>query len=228
MRAFQFALWCSTLLATSQAFQPFAPIATSFVRRNTNLEAFASYEELTDIGFTVSVEKPLGVVFGVNRQPYSGLAVDHVEAGKNGAMAGLKRGDQLLTVNGQAVIGSDFETTMELLRQADDTLELQMFRGTADTLYTQLLNKRGSIEGEEESEPEYVEEQVIMDENYESPVQISIEELEDEKPVDYMKAFKKIGETMTGGGDKKKGGLFSGMFSGETVQLEGDDASTIN
>lgn len=192
----------------------------SFVRPDTTLFAI-SKSDLTGIGYTVRVEKPLGVVFGENPEPYLGLTIDDVESGSKGGMAGLRVGHQLLCVGDEVVIGDDFDSAMGLLRAAPSTIELQLYKGTARQLYTILNNKLGNVMDDDEPE-------VIMDENYESPVRVPIDGFEEEEPLnakDFFNGLKKIAETAVPKGDGKKGGLFGGMFSQETIQLEGDEAS---
>lgn len=213
------------LLQSAAAFAP----STGWVRTPVALEAVVAYENLSDIGYVAGVSKPLGVVFGENGDPFGGLRVDDVESGLNGGQAGLRVGDQLLAVNGVSVVGGDFDGIMDLLRSGADPLELQLFRGDIRQLYT-ILDNQNLIE---EEEPE---EEVIMDENYESPVQINVAEVEDEEPLsvgDVFNAFKKIGGKMIEENKQKaaaapkdeKKGLFGGMFAKEAIQLEGDDAS---
>lgn len=184
-------------------------------------------DDLEEIGYAVSVKKPLGVVFGENDAPYNGLVVDDVEPGLNGGAAGIKVGDQLLAVNGQVVLGGDFDSTMDLLVVADD-LDLMLYKGPVGSLFTILNNRNLSPEALEDDQDT---EEVVMDENYESPVQINVEDFED-KPLsagDFVKAFKKV----TASADKKekkekkKGGIFGGMFGAEAIQLDGDDANTL-
>mmetsp|Transcript_6111 Transcript_6111/g.8792 ORF Transcript_6111/g.8792 Transcript_6111/m.8792 type:complete len:86 (-) Transcript_6111:208-465(-) len=77
-----------------------------------------------------------------------------------------------------------------------------------------------------------------MDENYESPVKVNVEDYED-KPIsigDIFKAVKKVGEILTEKDDdpapapapaqktEKSGGIF-GFFQQETIQLDGDEAA---
>lgn len=194
------------------------------IRRTSTLKARVSYEGLATVGFSTQVEKPLGIVFGENSDPYSGLVVDEVDPDMNASAAGLKIGDQLLAVNGESVVGGDFESVMNTLKNAPTNLELKLYRGSVRTLFTVLDNMKLFEEEEEDGDVA-----VVMDENYESPVRIEVVE---EKPLtagDVFNAFKKIGSTLTEKRDappkQEKKGLFGGMFSGETIQLDGDDAS---
>ena len=65
-------------------------------------------EKCQDVGYRTSVQKPLGIIFSDNDDPYFGLVVDSVEEDMNGAAAGIKVGDQLVAVNGEAVVGETF------------------------------------------------------------------------------------------------------------------------
>lgn len=169
---------------------------------------------------------------GENPDPYYGLVVDDVEPGLNGGIAGLRQGDNLVAVNGESVVGDDFDSVMEKLINAEGEINLQLYRGPASSLYTILSNMNGGPQEQEFDD----EEVVVMDESYESPVRIEIEEEEPLTPADVFNAMKKVGSMLTeGDGDNKpppskeqKKGMFGGLFSGETVQLEGDDASGLN
>merc|ERR1712238_278253 len=86
---------------------------TSFIRASPDEDLGSS---TSDIGFTVSVSKPLGVVFSENPDPYLGLVIDDVAPGLNGGVAGMRVGDNLVAVNGEVVIGKYFDTAMDLLR----------------------------------------------------------------------------------------------------------------
>lgn len=180
------------------------------------------YEFVSGIGYQVAVEKPLGVVFGENGEPFGGLRVDDLDPEANGAKAGLKVGDQLLAVNEQSVVGDSFEIAMDSLRDAPSQLSLDLYRGNVQMLYTTLSNQPGFNE-----QLEAESEEVVMDESYESPVVVAIDD--DEEPLtagDFFKGLQKIGSSAFKGGEgEKKGGFFGGMFSGETIQLEGDDAT---
>lgn len=195
------------------------------------------YENLSEIGFSTSVQKPLGVIFGENKAPLLGLVVDDVEPGLNGGAAGLREGDQLLAVNGVSTVGEDFDSVMSLLRDSPDPMELLIFRGSASDLYG-IIDILVSKYVEEEDD-----EEIVMDENYESPVVIEVSE-EEEEPITVGEVFgaltklgskmiteateKKTDENVNQGGEKK-GGLFGGLFGGggETIQLEGDDATSL-
>jgi hypothetical protein len=221
----QLSLLLCSLLASTEAFVPAGhssrSISIGWGRQQTARSAI-SLADIQDVGYSVAVKKPLGIVFGENPAPFDGLVVDDVEPGLNGGAAGLRVGDQLLSINGQVVIGSDFDSAMELLRNSESaSLDLMLFRGPARALYT-IIENRNAID-EDEDEEEQVEGQVF-DENYESPVQVSI--AEDEEPLnvaDVLKGFFAGDEKK----DKKKGGFFAGMFSEESIQLDGSDADTL-
>jgi hypothetical protein len=204
----------------------------------------ATKYDMEGVGFEIMAQKPLGVVFGENPSPFRGLVADDVEPGLNGGKAGIRMGDQLMAVNGQSVVGGDFDSVMDTLIDAEGTIRIQMYRGKVQMLYGELLEKNkasGDLEMEDEEE-ESDEEIIIMDENYESPVKVEITE---DKPLtagDVFKALKKVGsmltEDVTSEGEssapekkepqKKKGGLFGGLFSGETIQLDGEDATGLS
>merc|ERR1712232_1118307 len=141
---------------------------------------------------------------------------DQIEPGSNADLAGLIVGDQLLYVNKDLVMGESFDSAMSSLVKAPQKLNLQLYRGSMTSLFTILRNR--------DAFPDEVlgsEEEVIMDENYEDY---------NDKPLtpgDVMKALGKLGGAMKSNEPelKKKKGLFGGMFCGETVQLEGDDAT---
>ena len=79
--------------------------------------------------------------------------------------------------------------------------------------------------------------EIVMDESYESPVRVNVEDYDD-SPLsvgDVFKAIKKVGEILTEEPEtpasaepqqktEKKGGIF-GLFQQETIQLEGDEAA---
>lgn len=181
-------------------------------------------EDIEDVGYYTSVQKPLGVVFGENAEPYSGLRVDDIEMGSQGMSSGLRVGDQLLAVNGQVMIGGSFDACMGVLQASPAKMKLLMFRGNVRDLYTIIDNRNLDNDDDDGGGSEAV----IMDENYESPVRIEVKEPE---KLDLMKVFNKLTakrdppETPAPKLEAKKsgGGLF-GMF-GESIQLDGDEAS---
>jgi hypothetical protein len=191
----------------------------------TALSVTLQAQDLAKIGYVVKVTKPLGLIFGENDE-YGGLVVDDVEPGLSGGAAGIKAGDQLLAVDADIVVGDGFDAAMGVLRTAANTLELRMFRGSVEELNLLLFGT---------DEPLLVEsEQVIMDENYESPVVVPIDEDYDDSKLtagDFFNGLKKLASSALPSEQKqekkKGGGFFGGMFGGETVQLDGDDASTL-
>jgi len=215
------------LLLTTSATGSFItnqPKTTSFIRASPDEDLGSS---VLGIGFTVSVSKPLGIVFSENPDPYLGLVIDDVALGLNGGAAGMRAGDNLVAVNGEVVIGKYFDTAMDLLKESDAVLELQLFRGSAEALYS-TLGLRDAYEFEEEEDDLETD-----DDDYEAPV---IDDIEPERAVtteDLVRAAKKLGNFFTTKDEvkedkPKKKGLFDGMFGGEAVQLDGDDASGTN
>ena len=183
--------------------------------------------------YSVSVPKPLGVIFGENDEPYFGLVVDDVAEGYNGGKAGLRVGDQLLAVNGIVVVGKDFGSVMETLQNESGNLELTLHRGPVRQLFTILGNQLEDGESIYEDDDEEDSEVVVMDENYESPVRVEVKEEKPLTPGDFFKAIGKVGsmvaETLTedtSGADpatpKKKTGFFG--IGAESIQLDGTDA----
>ena len=210
---------------------------TSSPLGRTRRQAQVSYDEIADIGYDVSVAKPLGVVFGENMDPWNGLVVDDIELGQNGGVAGLRVGDQLVSINEQVVVGGSFEDVMTMLKEGPPVLNLQLYRGGVRALYVILQNRAGDNPSGQDVEED--EEEVIMDESYESPVVIDVSQYNDD-PLsvgDFVNAFKNLGKMMTEGEKedararpkkqvetKKSGGIF-GMFQQDTIQLDGDDAT---
>ena len=183
--------------------------------------------------YEVTVKKPLGVVFGENPDPYYGLVVDDVAEGQNGGIAGLKVGDQLLAINENVVVGKSFDNTMDMLVEADESLNLVLFRGPVSQLFTILSNQleEGVSYFDDDEEDDEDNAPVIMDENYESPVKVEVKEQKPLTPGDFVKAFGKVAsmagealkpdENAPPPAEKKKGGWFG---FGETVQLDGAEA----
>jgi hypothetical protein len=223
-------LFLLTSFQLSAAFQQSAT-NLAFTSRMTTTQLFAvDYNTATDVGFSVSISKPLGVVFGENREPYCGLQIDDISEGTNGGKAGLCVGDQLLAVDGKVVVGKDFDSVMGELIGGPADLDLVFYRGNVKSLYMDLENVQGDSIYEEEEEEE--SEAVIMDENYESPFRVEVTE---QKPLsigDFFKAGKKLTEMLMEpepGAAPKKEKKNNGFFGigGESVQLDGDDANTL-
>eukprot|EP00428_Durinskia_dybowskii_P014078 CAMPEP_0170230228 /NCGR_PEP_ID=MMETSP0116_2-20130129/14845_1 /TAXON_ID=400756 /ORGANISM="Durinskia baltica, Strain CSIRO CS-38" /LENGTH=223 /DNA_ID=CAMNT_0010480993 /DNA_START=61 /DNA_END=732 /DNA_ORIENTATION=- len=202
---------------------------TTTTTKRTQLAA-VPYETCVNVGYEAVVSKPLGVVFGENPDPYYGLVVDDVAEGLNGGKAGLRVGDQLMAINGNVVVGKEFDTVMGLLQSASGQLDLVLYRGPVSSLFTILGNQLG--EGEfvrDEGE----EEIIIMDENYESPVRIEVKEKKPLSPADLFKAMGKVGKMMFEDNTppevkqqkKKQQGFFG--IGAETIQLDGNDANTL-
>jgi hypothetical protein len=184
------------------------------------------------VGFKAVVAKPLGVVFGENPDPYYGLVVDDVAEGLNGGKAGLRVGDQLMAINGNVVVGKDFDTVMGMLQSASGKLDLVLYRGPVTTLFTILGNQLGEGEFVRDEDDDEGEEEVIMDENYESPVRIEVKEKKPLSAGDLFKAMGKVGKMMFEDNtppevkqQKKTQGFFG--LGAETIQLDGDDANTL-
>merc|ERR1719253_1530217 len=125
------------LLASSQAF---TTLPTPSVSSPTAIPAMDT-SDVEDVGYSATVQKPIGVIFGENKEPYGGLRVDEVELGTEGSRVGLRVGDQLLAVNGDLVIGDSFDGAMSLLQSAPKRVKLLMYRGNVASLYT-ILNNR--------------------------------------------------------------------------------------
>jgi PDZ domain len=201
---------------------------------------------LEGIGYKTAVRKPLGVIFSENSAPFFGLVVVDVEIGLNGGKAGLRVGDQLVAVNGEPCLQQDFDTCMAKLINADtrSPLELQMFRGSPRDMYTILENKQEnaiSIIMDDAGDEEAVE--VVMDESYESPVVVPVDESDIDgvddiqlTPQDISKVFSNVASSFFGNlgkenvkrdpaGDGKS--FLASMFQQETIQLDGDDATTL-
>jgi len=229
-----------TMALVTNAFAPVVvPLRSSRYLGPLYAKSTYQYNDIADVGYAVLVKKPLGVVFGENENPFFGLVVDEVEPDMNGKLAGLRVGDQLLAINGKPVVGVNFDSAMAELVAADGALELQMYRGSVRSLYVILLNKKEDSSNAVADEGDDDDEAVIMDENYESPVQIDISQFEDKPltPGDVLKAFKKIGSMLKEGEKsttekqeaKPKGGFF-GLFGGEKKEdffLDDDDASSL-
>lgn len=237
-----FFLFFSAQGATAFLSQPNQPTATlSPPPTALSMSQAMTYDDMiTRVDhYEVKIPKPLGVVFGENPDPFFGLVVDDVSEGLNGGRAGLRVGDQLLAVNQQVVVGKDFDSAMNVLQSEPKVLSLMMYRGPASQLFTVLANQLEEGETIFDEEDGYGEEEVIMDENYESPVRIEVKEQKPLTPGDFVKAFGKLGsmlgeslkadpnEGQSGDADatpppKKKTGFFG--IGGDTVQLDGNEA----
>jgi len=191
--------------------------------------------------------KPLGIIFGENANPYFGVVIEDVAEGRNGSLAGLRMGDQLMSINGKVVVGKDFDSIMEQFQYASSSepMELILFRGPVSMMYTILSNQvGGDVQNDDDDEDaendDDGDEEVIMDENYESPVVIEVKEKKALTPGDFFKAAVKVGKmfmedtaTTTPGSTtkeagkepKKKQGFFG--IGAESIQLEGNDANTL-
>lgn len=238
---------CTPALQQQQSWKK--KMMTTTATTKTQLSA-VTYDVVEEIGFGVVVEKPMGVIFGENKDPYYGLTVDDISEGLNGARAGIRIGDQLLSVNGQVVVGKDFDSVMNILQSESKALELLLYRGPVSTLYTILSNKLGDeedVRDEEISDDDEDSIPVIMDENYEPPV-IDIKPAKKLTPGDFFKAMQKgvsmltedLASTDGSNNDedddasagkaaekpKKKNTGFFGI-GGDTIQLDGDDATTL-
>jgi hypothetical protein len=185
---------------------------------------------ISDIGYVVMVEKPIGVVFGENRAPFKGLSIDSVESGSNGDITGLKVGDQLMAVNNKSVIGYDFDRALSLIKDAPSPVELQLYRGTIKSLFTIVINRRSDdYDPDSEQEDDYEEEgvvsddEIVFDEDYESPVVMSAEDFGDDTisiSGAAASAAESIGNIFS---PQSIGGFFGKMFPQETIQLEDKD-----
>lgn len=191
----------------------------------------------TVASYSVSVPKPLGVIFGENPEPYYGLIVDDVSEGMNAGRAGVRVRDQLLAINGKVVLGKDFDTIMNILQEEEGTLDLVLHRGPVREMYTIIGNQLGDDESfDDDDDDDEGEEPVIMDENYESPVVVEIKEQKPLTPADFLKAAQKVASMLTEKPEsdndddgassppppKKKTGFFG--FGAEAIQLDGDEA----
>ena len=86
---------------------------------------------------TVSLEKPMGIVFEENDKPDFGIFVTELKedgaAEKNGQ---IQLGDQLIAVNGSKVYGKEFDDALGVIIDSELPLtELLFFRGPAKQFY---------------------------------------------------------------------------------------------
>lgn len=188
-------------------------------------------DTVSDIGYVVTIEKPIGVVFGENRAPFNGLSIDNVESESNGDIAGLKVGDQLMAVNNKSVIGYDFDRALSLIKSAPSPVELQLYRGTIKSLFSIVVNRRSddynpdAAQEDDDYEEEGVvsDDEIVFDESYESPVIMSADDFGDDTisisgvATDAAKSIGNIFSPQT------IGGFFGKMFPQETIQLEDKD-----
>jgi hypothetical protein len=218
----------------------------------TTARTVVPYQTIADdFGYTVQVERPLGVVFGENTAPYYGLVVDDVEPERNGEAAGLAVGDQLLAVNGVVVIGRELDAVLPLLTTSTtNTLQLQLYRGTIKRVYVLLRELNAFDPADDDGNESNESDRIVMDESYESPVKVDVSayQQQEEDPItvgDIFKVFQKVlvgGTTKPTGDDKKttddtpsattpqtKKGMLATFFppAGETIQLDGDDARSL-
>ena len=86
---------------------------------------------------TVTLTKPMGIVFEENDATYGGIFVHSLKEGGLAAAAGtVAVGDQLVAVVDQKVAGLPFDDALGTILEAPgDTVALIFFRGTADQLY---------------------------------------------------------------------------------------------
>ena len=86
---------------------------------------------------TVTLTKPMGIVFEENDATYGGIFVHSLKEGGLAAAAGtVSVGDQLVAVVDQKVAGLPFDDALGTILEAPgDTVALIFFRGTADQLY---------------------------------------------------------------------------------------------
>ncbi|KAG7336981.1 hypothetical protein IV203_016375 [Nitzschia inconspicua] len=233
----------SSFLPTARAFlTPLSSLQKSSAQQlmtpssftTTQLSMALTYDQVLSrvVSYDVTVPKPLGIIFGENPEPYFGLVVDDVAEGMNGGKAGLRVGDQLLAVNGNVVVGKDFDSVMSLLQQDSEVLDLVLYRGPVRQLFTVLGNQLQdgeSIQDDDDDDDE--SEVVIMDENYESPVRIEVKEEKPLTPGDFVKAIGKLGSIMADNlksddnatsEPKKKTGFFG--IGAEAIQLDGVEA----
>jgi hypothetical protein len=228
---FLFLSACSTTFTgTAVAFQsahPRTQTYSSYASSTTQLCA-VPLETCLEIGYSTRVAKPLGIVFGENPEPYFGLVVDDVAEGQNGGAAGLRVGDQLMAINGNVVVGMDFDSIMGGLQSASGDLDLVMYRGPVSNMYTIFSNQMS--EDDFLRDDEEGDEEIIMDEDYETPVVIEVKERKPLTPGDFFKAAAKVGKMLVEDDTppevkqekKKKSGFFG--IGGEAVQLDGEDA----
>ncbi len=224
-----------TISSSTHAFQlpPLAPVVVS-VRPPYSIRLYGvgrvNLDTVNDIGYQVTLQKPMGIVFGENRAPFKGLSIDQVTPDGHGDAAGLKIGDQLMAVNSKSVIGSDFDRVLTMIQNAPAPVELQLYRGTVKSLFTIVINRRSDDdensnpdEPDDDDEGVVSDDDIVFDENYVSPVVMSAEEFGDDTiSISGVanEAAKSVGNIFS---PKGIGGFFGNMFPQETIQLEDKD-----
>lgn len=86
---------------------------------------------------TVTLTKPMGIVFEENDADYGGIFVHSLKengiAAENGS---IRAGDQLVAVNDRKVSGQPFDDALGAITETTgDALQLLFFRGTAVQFY---------------------------------------------------------------------------------------------
>jgi len=86
---------------------------------------------------TVSLEKPMGIVFEENDKPDSGVFVTELKEGGVAEQNGkIQNGDQLIAVNGNRVYGLEFDDALGAIIDAETpSTELLFFRGPSKQFY---------------------------------------------------------------------------------------------
>ena len=86
---------------------------------------------------TVSLEKPMGIVFEENEEEYGGIFILSLKEGGVAEENGnLKSGDQLVAVNDIKVSGKAFDDALGAIVDAEtEKTQLTFFRGTEQQLY---------------------------------------------------------------------------------------------
>lgn len=86
---------------------------------------------------TVSLPKPMGIVFEENDSSYGGIFALEISDGSSAAKDGtIKPGDQLVAVGEKKVSGLQFEDALgAIIESESDKTKLVFFRGKAEFLY---------------------------------------------------------------------------------------------
>merc|ERR1719238_1291442 len=104
--------------------------------------AAAEFIDSMDEANYVSLElvKPMGVVFEENEPATGGVFVaSFAEGGAAEADGTLQKGDQLVVVADTQVLGRDFDTCLDVIRESEaPTTRLVVFRGSSKFLYGNL------------------------------------------------------------------------------------------